>query len=590
MDKNYALETYRTDVVIVGSEGAGATAAIELAKHNLDVLIVTKGNGVGKSGATITGEADLAVDSNSLYHRFGMKIGTDPEDSKEKFFHDVLVGGKYINQQDIVQVHVEDAPDRLADLLNWGLKPLFVNKMSGHSYPRGVIVSAPEMIRIYRTKLKETKTKILNNIFILELLYHDEVCSGLFGLNMLTGNFVTIEAKAILLATGGGMRLYPITTGPEELTGDGTAMALRAGLELMDMEFPMFLPGCFPWPEAVKGVNTPFKLTSSGMVAGHLLNKHGERFMAKWDPIRMEKCTRDITSVAIWTEIMENRGGPHGGVFVSLKHLPDNVIDYIMEWLPPSYIKRYGGFDMSKFLPDLKHDAIESVPACHFFNGGIKVDTWCRTNMNGLYAAGEVTAGIHGGNRLSGNAFTDMIVWGHRAALAIAEDIKKGNINHASIDRRQVEFYATEALAGYSQAGDEKMQGVRDDVQNTAWKHAGIVRDDVLIKEGLNKLQNIKERYKKIRLTCNEKKYNKEFIRYLETKNMIANLECILVAAENRHESRGSHYRKDFPKTDNLNWFKNQILSLMDGRIQLKLKEPVVISEDPARTIENYGQ
>jgi succinate dehydrogenase/fumarate reductase flavoprotein subunit len=589
MNKNSTLETYKTDVVIVGSEGAGATAAIELAKYDHEVLIVTKGNGVGKSGATVTGEADLAVDSNSLYHRFGMKVGTDPADSKEKFFHDVLIGGKYINQQDIVQVHVEDAPDRLADLLNWGLKPLFVNKMSGHSYPRGVIVSAPEMIQIYRKKLKETKTKILNNIFIHELLCRDGVCSGLFGLNMLTGNFVTIEAKAVLLATGGGMRLYPITTGPEELTGDGTAMALRAGIELMDMEFPMFLPGCFPWPEAVKGVNTPFKLTSSGMVAGHLVNKHGERFMAKWDPIRMEKSTRDILSVAIWTEIIENRGGPHGGVFVSLKHLPDNVIDYIMEWLPPKYLKKYGGFNMEKFLPDLKHYAIESVPACHFFNGGIKVDTWCKTNMNGLYAAGEVTAGIHGGNRLSGNAFTDMVVWGHRAALAITENIKKSTIKQVPIDGGQVETYMEEALTGYNQAGNEKMQSVRDDVQNTAWKYAGIVRDDELIKQGLENLKSIKDRYKKIRLTCNEKKYNKEFIRYLETRNMIDNLECILVTANNRLESRGSHYRKDFPNTDNVNWFTNQVVSLADGKIQIQLKKPVVVSEEPARTIESYG-
>ncbi|NLY71891.1 MAG: FAD-binding protein [Clostridiales bacterium] len=589
MDSKYTIETYKTDVVIVGSEGAGATAAIELAKHNLDVIIVTKGNGVGRSGATITGEADLAVDSNSLYHRFNMKVGTDPEDSKENFFHDILAGGKYVNQQDIVQAHVEDAPDRFADLLEWGLKPLFVTKMSGHSYPRGVIVSAPEMIRIYRKKLKETKTKVLNNIFIHELLYQNGVCSGVFGLNMVSGNFITIEAKAVLLATGGGMRLYPITTAPEELTGDGTAMAFRAVVELMDMEFPMFLPGCFPWPEAVKGVNTPFKLASAGMISGHMLNKHGERFMAKWDPIKMEKSTRDITAVAMWTEIMENRGGPHGGVFVSLKHLPDNVIDYIMEWLPPSYLKKYGGFDMSKFLPDLKRDAVESVPASHFFNGGIKIDIWCRTNMSGLYAAGEVTAGLHGANRLSGNAFTDMIVWGHRAAQAIAEDIKKGEIYQTPLDKKQVEYYVTEALAGYSQQGDEKMQSVRDDVQDTAWKHAGIVRDDSLLKEGLDKLQNLKERYKRIRLTCNEKKYNKEFIRYLETKNMIANLECILVAAENRHESRGSHYRKDFPNTDNIKWFKNQVIIFKDGEVELKLEDPVVTTEEPDRIIEKYG-
>jgi succinate dehydrogenase/fumarate reductase flavoprotein subunit len=581
------VERYQADVVIIGSEGAGATAAIELVRRGLTALVVTKGNGLGRSGATITGEADLAVDSRSLHERFKM-ANCDPADSKETFFQDIVKGGKYINQQDIVEAHVEDGPERLKDLLDWGLKPLFVAKMSGHSYPRGVMVSAPEMIRIYREKLKATGTKVLTNIMVQEILYSDGRCSGVFGVNMKTGNYVVVQGKATLLATGGGMRIYPITTGPEELTGDGTAMALRAGVELMDMEFPMFLPGCFPWPKAVIGVNTPFKLSAAGMVHGHLLNKHGERFMAKWDPVKMERSTRDILAVGIWSEIMENRGSPHGGVFVSLKHLPDNLVDYIMEWLPPKYLKRYGGFDMKKFLPDLSREAVESVPACHFFNGGIRIDVDCHTNLTGLYAAGEVAAGIHGSNRLSGNAFTDMIVWGHRAAVSIGEDIDKGLSDHP-VDSNQVDRYCTEVSEALQKSSGESCQVLRDRLMQTAWNNAGIVRTRELLEQGRDALKELRSAYGNIALSFKERIYNREWLRYMELRNMIDNLECIVAAGLSREESRGAHYRKDFAKTDHESWAANQVIVQEKGNLKITKIRTKITRMDPPKGIENYG-
>jgi succinate dehydrogenase/fumarate reductase flavoprotein subunit len=582
------VETHAADVVIVGSEGAGSTAAIEACRRGLSVLVITKGNGLGRSGATITGEADLAVDSRSLHERFHLP-GSDPADSKEQFFEDIVLGGKYLNQQDMVEAHVEDAPERLKDLLDWGLQPLFIAKMSGHNFPRGVMVSAPDMIRIYRDKLRQSGARILHNIMIQELLTRDSRCVGVFGLNLKTGNFVTIKAKATLLATGGGMRIYPITTAPEELTGDGTAMALRAGVELMDMEFPMFLPGCFPWPQAVKGVNTPFKLSSAGMVHGHLLNKHGERFMAKWDPVKMERCTRDILSVAIWTEIMENRGGPHGGVFVSLKHLPDNLVQYILEWLPPKYLKKYGGFDMKSFIPDLSRDAVESVPACHFFNGGIRTDCDCRTNLQGLYAAGEVMAGIHGGNRLSGNAFTDMIVWGHRAALAMAKDIEQG-LPLVEADSQMTDSYTEEAARPFRGAAGESTQKARDILMQTAWNNVGIVRSASLLLEAKARLRQLRETYAAISLTCRETVYNREWIRYLELRNMIDNLDCIVETALAREESRGSHYRLDFPQTDNQKWVVNQIITRAGAGLAIRTQPPVLTRMRPPAKVEKYGQ
>jgi succinate dehydrogenase/fumarate reductase flavoprotein subunit len=579
----------KTDLVIVGSEGAGATALIEAARRGLSAIVVTKGNGVGRSGATITGEADLAVDSRSIHERFGIQ-GSDPGDSKEQFFRDTVVGGKYLNQQDLVEAHVEDAPERLADLVSWGLKPLFVARMSGHTYPRGVMVSAPEMIRIYRKKTRETGAKVLNNTMVQDLLVRDGQCAGVIGVDLTSGRTIVIQARATLLATGGGMMIYPLTTAPEELTGDGTAMAFRAGVELADMEFPMFLPGTFPWPPAVKGVNSPFKLSSAGMVHGWLLNKHGERFMAKWDPVKMERATRDILAVAIWTEIMEGRGGPHGGVFVSLRHLPENLIDYIMEWLPPKYLKRYGGFDMSQFLPDLSRFAVESVPACHFFNGGICVDRDCHTSLPGLYAAGEVTAGLHGANRLSGNAFTDMVVWGHRAAVAIAEDLKR--LRRVEADSRQVEKLQAKILAPFSRRTGEDVRKLRVQLRQTAWEKVGIVRDRDGLEQARQRVSELRQSAERVGLSYKGRVYNKEWVQALELENMLDNLVCMAEAALAREESRGAHYRKDFPQTDHRAWLVSQVLSRAAGEVpsvSIRKRAPLITKLEPPRDVEKYG-
>ncbi len=577
-----------TDVLIVGSEGAGSPAALEAIKHGVKATVVTKGSQIGRSGATVTGDADFDVDSRSLHDRFGLKEA-DPRDSKEIFFEDMLKGGKYLNNQKLVEVHVDEAPDRLMDLLNWGVKIDGLIHASGHSYPRGVVIPGTKLMPPLRRAVMGTEVQLVCYTMITELLTNKGRVVGAIGVNGATGEMIVFKAKAVVLCTGGAMRMYPYTTAPEELTGDGTAMAYRAGAELVDMEFPMFLPGAFPWPPAVKGVDIPFQLSTAGYVGGWMLNKNGDRFMRHWDPVRFEWTTRDIASVAMMTEILAGRGGPHGGVYVSLKHLPDNLIEHLEEWMPPEFYLFYGGFRMKDYLPDLKREAIESVPASHFFNGGIRINERCETSLPGLFAAGEVTGGVHGANRLSGNAFTEMVLWGHRSGRFAAEYAKGSP--EVEVDKGQLEALKEKTLAPLERKGGASQAELRKRLQEVAWEKAGVIRDAGSLEEALAEFVRTKEEeLPRVSVRAKERVFNREWMQVLELENMLLTMEMVCRASLNRKESRGALYRRDYPNTDNVNWLKNQIVSQREGKMEIR-NEPVVVTRiEPPRKVLKYGR
>jgi succinate dehydrogenase/fumarate reductase flavoprotein subunit len=577
-----------TDVLVVGSEGAGATAALEAIKRGVKVTVVTKGSNIGKSGATVTGDADLDVDSKSLYERFGLKEA-DPHDSKDKFFEDMVKGGKYLNNQKLCGIHVDEAPERLQDLLDWGVKIDGLIQASGHSYPRGLIIPGTKLMPRLRKAVLATEVELVTHSIVTDLITNGNQVIGATAINAATGEFIAFKAGAVILCTGGAMRMYPYTTAPEELTGDGGAMAYRAGAELVEMEFPMFLPGSFPWPPAVKGVDVPFILSTEGLVRGHMLNKKGDRFMRLWDPVNMEWTTRDIASVAMMNEILSGRGSKHGGVYVSLKHLPDNLIDYIEEWMPPEFYLFYGGFKMKDYLPDLKKEAIESVPASHFFNGGVRINEECATNLAGLFAAGESTGGVHGANRLSGNAFTEMILWGHRSGRFAAEYAK--GTGEISIDLDQLEAKRLEAFAPLERDDGLPQVEVRKKLQQVAWEKVGVIRDKTSLDEALIEFNRMREEdLPRVCVKNKDRIYNREWIQVLELNSMLTILEMVCRTSLNRTESRGALYRRDYPETDNVNWLKNQIVKKTDEGMQI-WSEPVVITKlDPPKKMMKYGQ
>lgn len=568
----------KTDVLIIGSEGAGARAAIAAHDEGAETLMVTKGR-FTRSGATITALADMDVDSRSAKELLG--LAGDPNDSKEIFFEDILKEGKYINNQRLIEVHVEDAPVRIKELLDWGLKIRDLVRNPGHRYPRGIHASGDDMMKTLKRQVQKRNIDLIEDMMVLDLLTADGAVIGALGLDLRSGAFVPLLSKTTIIATGGGMMIYPIQTAPEELTGDGQAIAYRAGAELIDMEMVQFHPCNLLTPPVWRGIGFPFTIGPAGGMDVWLLNKYGQRFMSKWDPERMEKTTRDNLSIGIMTEVLEGRGTPSGGVFMSLAHLPSNLIDYYLEWaskggfsVGPNW--NYQGFNFKELMEKVKKGfAMEVGPACHFFMGGIKVDENCETRVPGLLAAGEVAGGTHGANRLSGNACTQIFVQGARAGKRAAE--KARNMKMGDPDKKQWAAIEERTLRYLRKNGGPRPLKIRKQLQDVAWKKAGIVREGQSLRETLQWVSDTeKDILPRLATVATERQYNREWIEAVQLENMLVVLKAIATGALLREESRGAHYRKDF-KGSKKEWLRNIVLRNDCGKMTSSV-QPIVVT------------
>jgi succinate dehydrogenase/fumarate reductase flavoprotein subunit len=575
-----------TDVLIIGSEGAGARAAIEAAEAGCDVLCLTK-SAIGKSGATLTADADIDVDSNACIDVFGLP--GDRRDSEEAFFEDMVVEGDYTANQRLVDVHVREAAQRTKEIVEWGARIDRLTHAPGHRYPRGIWIPGIEFRRVLSREVKRRPIKLLQNFMFTDLLTDEGRVVGAVGVDLNTGEFTVIQAKATVLCTGGAMRMYEFTTAPEELTGDGLAAAYRVGAELADMEFPMFLPYILIHPKAVDGVDYTYLL--SAYLDSYALNRSGERYMAKWDRDRMERTTRDVNSVAAMIEVLEGRGSPHHGTYLSLAHFPKNVLEFAMkEWLPTNVANyKYGGFNMREFLPDLHENAVETAPACHFWNGGIVIDEWCRTTVDGLWAAGEGTGLIHGANRLSGNALTMTQVFGPRAGIDAARGAKANG--QGTVDRSQAAELRQKAFQFLGRAGEDPID-LRNRIRHLAHLRAGPVRDDSeSLRAAIDEVETMKKEWAGLGTRTSDPVYNQEWIEAIQNENLLTCLELVLRTSLLRTESRGAAYRRDHPETNNRDWVKNLVVRRgSDGQPQIEERPVVVTSLTPPNDIRRYGQ
>jgi succinate dehydrogenase/fumarate reductase flavoprotein subunit len=345
-------------------------------------------------------------------------------------------------------------------------------------------------------------------------------------------------------------------------------MAMRCGAAVQDMEFPMFLPYTFVTPPALRGVIFPYDV--SALLDVHALNRHGERYMARWDRRRLEKTTRDINSVGAAMEIREGRGSPSGGTFLSFAHLPRNLVDFASEWFPGNMRDwRAAGFQLQQFLPRFREEAWEVAPACHFWNGGIQIDEQCATNVPGLFAAGEGTAGIHGANRITGNALTMTQVWGKRAGSSAAACVKAAK--HREPSDVQLQGIRDKLLRLLSSSSGPSVVEVRNEIRRIARDSLWIIREEEALQEGLAAISQLRRQLGSQHIRGKDLDHNRELVEGLQNENMLDVLEAVARASLARQESRGAMYRLDHAFTDDDRWLCNLVLQRKDG--QWKIEE-----------------
>lgn len=572
-------DVYTTDLLVIGAEAAGAYAAVKASEdEKVDVIVITKGSDIARAGATVTAShSTFAIECQGLYDY--LDAPTDTRDSPEAFFEDVVKEGKYVNDQTLVECLVREGALRAKEMEDWGFKwdKTHFYASPGHTYQReifGLSTTGPQMLRVMKGILQSRpNSHIMGNVLALDLLTRDGEIAGAVALDLLTGEFIVFRAQCVVIATGGAQCVYPYVSTGKEMTGDGHAMAYRAGAEFHDMQYIQFIPGELVWPPGWMVGVQPFVMFD-GLYWWY--NGLGERFMRKWDPVKMEDVTRDLRSIAVATEVLEGRGSEHGGIYASFAHLPSDVIDYVGRARRRGWISS-SGFDYNPLVEMMKKGlALEFANYCHFWMGGIKINVDGETNIPGLYAAGECAGGVHGANRLSGGALTQCIVQGARAGIAASAYARKAP--KPEVDWEQVEACKAWALRPLEQKNRVNPMELRDRVQEFAMAKTGPVRDHEMLEEAIAEV----DRLKKVELPslhCKTKAraYNLEWVQAIQTMNIVQVLEIIAHSALPVTNSRGAHYRRDYPETDNDNWIKNAIAKQVDGQCQIRF-EPVKIT------------
>jgi len=559
-------QTFEHDVLVIGAGGAGLRAAIEASAAGVSVGLVCKSL-LGKAH-TVMAEGGIAA----------ALANVDDRDSWKVHFADTMRGGQYVNNWRMAELHAKEAPDRVRELEAWGAVfdrtkdgRILQRNFGGHKYPRLAHVgdrTGLEMIRTLQDHGVHQGIDVHMERTILILLKQDGRIVGAFGYDRERGRFLVFRAKAIVLATGGIGRAYKITSNSWEYTGDGHALAYRAGAELIDMEFVQFHPTGMVWPPSVCGILVTEGVRGEG---GILTNNAGRRFMFDSVPENYraqtadneeegwrycqgdknarrppELLTRDHIARCIVREIKEGRGSPHGGVFLDIawieKKLP-NAAEHIKKKLPCMYHQFKQLADI-----DITEQPMEVGPTTHYVMGGIRVDSDTQmSRVLGLFAAGECAAGINGANRLGGNSLSDLLVFGQRAGEFAARFAKENQ--HGAINNSEIENVVREALRPFEQREGENPYILQRDLQETMQDNVGIVRTEAEMKSQLEHLRKLWERASQVGVSGN-REFNPGWHTALDLKNLLTVSEAVTRAALERKESRGAQFREDYPEKD----------------------------------------
>lgn len=535
------------DVLVIGSGAAGLAAAWHARAAGARVLVVNKG-GVGRTGATITSGGGVSV-SGETAHALG--LGGHPDDTDEIFLHDTIRSGQFLSDQNLVHSMVTGIGEELKRLVATGVKIRPAGRRPpGHSSGRGVHIKGPDMQRIMTTEAVKAGTRFREDFQSVGLLSAQGRVAGVAGLDRRTGRFEAIRARSVVVATGGTTSNWKLKTAPEELSGEGQAMALAAGADLIEMEMMQFLPCCLVAPDIWRGLQFPWILGPQSGVRAWLLNKFGERFLGRWDPERMEMATRDVLSAAMAAEVFEGRGSPNGGVYISWAHLPSDIIDNFTTWSKAFGADwRWEGFDMSPLVERIRAGhAIEVAPAAHFSLGGIRIDVSGATTVPGLFACGEATGGLHGGNRLSGNAGTQILVQGREAARSAAAFARRHASPEPTDDRERWNDLVSTTQSRQGGIAPVEVKARLMDLADTA---LGPLRTGKSLEAALAEIRDIASNALP-QLSCRSREpaWNQDLTEALECIAATSVLETSALGALRRTRSIGAHLRHDDPGTD----------------------------------------
>jgi fumarate reductase (CoM/CoB) subunit A len=544
------FKKFISDILIIGGGGAAAMAALAASRGGAKVTLISKENSL-VGGATIMSAG-------------GTCAVFKPEDSPDIFYNDIMRGGRYLNNPRLTRILAEKSTESVLKLEDYdfvldksSLNPaLMVKKGEGHSFPRGYLDRREGLgfCHALGKALIGSKVDFHAETIAYKLISNHGQVVGAMGFSLVTGEHLVFNAKVVILATGGLGALYKITTNARTLTGDGYAMAWDAGAELIDMEMVQFLPLAFPYPKSRQGLN--IGMCSHFGPGVKLYNGLHERYMEKYDPERMEFATRDVVARANFIEIEEGRGTKNGTIVVDPVEHDINYLKRFKSFHPHIYsmCKAIYGERAANWL-----EPFESIPSQHFFMGGVIINENCETSIPGLFAVGEVTGGIHGANRLSGCALTELFVFGdiagENAMLRAKKEKLLPPIEH------EVQEISDQLEEIFSRRQGVRPFEVKRAIGNIMWDHFGPSRDEEGMKKGLANLKNIQENdIPHLALASSDTRYNRERMEAAEVNLMIKNAILIAHAALSRRESRGSHYRSDFPLSDDKEWLRNIVL------------------------------
>jgi len=600
------FETHEYDVLVIGAGGAGLRAAIEASAAGVKVGLICKSL-LGKAH-TVMAEGGVAA----------ALANVDDRDSWKVHFADTMRGGQYVNNWRMAELHAKEAPDRVRELEAWGAVfdrtpdgRILQRNFGGHRYPRLAHVgdrTGLEMIRTLQDHGVHRGIDVHMEFTVVHILKSDGRAAGIVGYERQRGRFKVFSARAIVLATGGAGRAYKITSNSWEGTGDGHALAYQAGAELMDMEFIQFHPTGMIWPPSVQGILVTEGVRGEG---GILLNSEGRRFMFDSIPENYrsqtadnedegwrytqgdknarrppELLTRDHVARCIMREVKEGRGSPRGGVFLDIawikKRLPDAEA-HIRRKLPSMYhqFKELADIDITK-------EPMEIGPTTHYIMGGVRVDSDTQmSTIPGLFAAGECAAGINGANRLGGNSLSDLLVFGKRAGEYAAEFAKKNG--RVSIDQTEATRAADDAVKPFerTQRSGENPYAIQSALQEMMQSLVGIVRTEAEMQRALGELAQLKARTAQASVT-GHREYNPGWHTAIDLRNLLIVSEAITRSAIERNESRGGHFRDDFPdKAPEFGKFNIVTADTADGAMAVRRVPIPPIPPELAQIIED---